>query len=298
MLQVNESTDFRSCRGIGGRRRVTAALLLLVLVAAFGCAGSGTGGNFARMSTHDLFPDAREEAVLPLSEEAIRLRSGKVAVTSGRFDPTFDIVDGPAKGALRGAGRGLVSGFLVTLASFGIFAPEILLGPIRGAMTAEPAVTVEKRETAIRELVTAQKIRDDVRDGVVTVGRVKTTYILTVLTDQGPSAPDERPDYRSLRQEGIQTVLEVVVESVALEGGGNFDHANPSLALRMVVNVRWVRTNDNVELYRNKFSYYSKSKRTLAEWLSDPEGLRNELSHASAEIAQKIVKEGLFRASE
>jgi hypothetical protein len=86
-----------------------------------------------------------------------------------------------------------------------------------------------------------------------------------------------------------------VVESVTLQGGGSFENANPSLVLRMTVNGRWVRTVDNAELYRNTLTYYNKSKRTLAEWVGDPESFRNELNQVSADIAEKTVKEVLLR---
>jgi hypothetical protein len=287
------------------RYPLTAGILILALVAQFGCASSRTSGKFVKMSTHDLFPDAPEEVVPPSPGETVRLGSGKVVVTSGRFDPKFDIVGGPTKGAGWGAAKGAVEGFFAPLQIVAAAPQAILIAPflmpiglvaglVEGAK-AEPAVKVEEREAAIREMVAGQKIQDDLRDRVAAIGRAKTTYTLTALTDRGPSAPGERPDYRPLSQEGIQTVLEVVVESVTLQGGGSFDNANPSLVLRMTVNGRWVRTVDNAELYRNTLTYYNKSKRTLAEWVGDPESFRNELNQVSADIAEKTVKEVLLR---
>lgn len=58
---------------------------------------------------------------------------------------------------------------------------------------------------------------------------------------------------------------------------------------------RWVRTNDNVELYGNRLTYYSKSRRTLAEWVDARDGFRNELDLASTSIAENIVSDGLPR---
>lgn len=45
----------------------------------------------------------------------MRLGSGKVGVTSGRFAPMFDIAGGPAKGGTRGAFKGAVEGFFAPL---------------------------------------------------------------------------------------------------------------------------------------------------------------------------------------
>lgn len=296
-----------SSRGKPMRQRLSAGILFLVLVVQFGCASSGSGGHFVRMSTHDIWPNAPEEVVPPPTTEAIHLKSGKVAVTSGRFDPKFDIEGGPAKGAVWGATKGALEGFFAPL-QIAVAGPLALLiavplmpiglaaGLVEGAQ-AESAFNVEEREAAIRELVTSQRIQDDLRDRVVAVGRAKTTYPLTVLADQGPSALGERPDYGPLRQKGIQTVLEVAVKSVSLHGGGVFDNANPALIVGLTVIGRWVRTNDNVELHGNTFTYYSKRHQTLTEWADDLDGFRDELNQAYAYIAEKIVKEGLFAAS-
>ncbi|MBZ0158569.1 MAG: hypothetical protein K8G79_00210 [bacterium] len=286
-------------RGRSRRHSLIAGILVLVLVAQVGCAGSGTG-NFVRMSTHELFPDARKETVSPSQEGGIHSVSGKVAVASGRFDPKFDIMGGPAKGGTRGALKGAVEGFFapLQLAQAGLagilIAPFLMpVGLVVGAVeggSAEPAVTVEVRAGALHEMVKTQKMQEDLRSRVVHLGSLKTAYTLMVLTDRGPNAPGDRPDYRPLRQEGAQTVIEVAVESVTLHGGGVFNHANPALVVGVIGIGRWVRINDNVELYGNRFTYYSKSNRTLAEWAGDPEGFRNELNQATAEIAEKIVQ--------
>lgn len=270
-------------RGKQRRRPLTAGMLILALVAQFGCVSSGT--------------DKRSAATLlfPLPREAFQ-GLGTVAVTSGRFAPTFEIVDGPAKGAFQGAGRGLVLGFLITLATVGIFAPEILLGPIRGAMDAEPAVKVEEREAAARKIVTAQRIQDDLRDRVAAIGRTQAPHTLTVLTDWGPIAVGEQPDYRPLSQEGIQTVLEVAVESVKLQGILDpFGTVNPNLILVMTVSSRLVRTIDNAEIYA-KHLISKGGTRTLAKWVSDPEGFRDELNRADAGIAEQIANAVFLRA--
>ncbi len=59
-----------STRPTGRRHRSAVAVLIPVLLTQFGCAGSGTG-NFVRMSTRELFPDAREETVSPSREGGI-----------------------------------------------------------------------------------------------------------------------------------------------------------------------------------------------------------------------------------
>lgn len=273
------------------RHSLTATILVLALVAQLGCTSSRSGKMFA------------PAGLPPPPGEAVRSGLGKVAVTSGRFAPTFDIVGGPAKGAGEGAGEGAGQGAkLGLLAVYGgtfVLGPFAILlipliavgaavGAIAGASSAEPAVKVEEREATASQVVAAQRIQEDLRDRVATVGRDQTPHTFTVLADRGPSAVGERPDYRPLSQEGIQTVLEVGVESVTLEGPGTID---PPLRLVMTVNTRLVRTVDNGEIYANSLTYTGEKGRTLAEWVGGPEGFRDELNRAYAILAEKTVEE-------
>jgi hypothetical protein len=238
----------------------------------------------------------------PPPGEAARSGFGTVAVTSGRFAPRLGIVGGPAKGAGEGAGRGAATGAVGTIAvgsSGGGYAAiaGLLLAPVgavvgalAGAIVAEPAVKIEERENAARVIVAAQRIQDDLRDRVVAAGRDLTPHTLIALADRGPSAAVERPDYRSLLQEGIQTVLEVGVESVTLENSA-WGPIDPYLWLVMTVKTRLVHTADNAELYANSLTYTGENGRTLTEWVGGPGGFRDELHHAYAVLAEKIVEE-------
>ena len=271
------------------RHSLTATILILALVAQLGCTSGRSGKMFA-------------SAVLPPPPgEAVRSGLGKIAVTSGRFAPKLDIVGGPAKGAGEGAGRGAGLGAVGALAVgasgggygaiLGIMVAPVaaVVGAIAGASMAEPAGKVEEREATAREIAAAQRIQDDLRDRVVTIGRAQTPHTLSVLADRGPSAAGERPDYRPLSQEGIQTVLEVGVASVTLEGLGRT--IDPPLWLVMTVNTRLVRTVDNADIYANSLTYTGEKGRTLAEWVGGPEGFRDELHRAYAILAEKTVEE-------
>ncbi len=287
------------CRSLGwgswGKQRchpLTAGILVLVLIAQSGCASSGT--------------DKRSAATLlfPLPREAFQ-RLGTVAVTSGRFAPTFDIVNGPMKGAVWGASKGALEGFFaplqipapppLTIIPILLMPVGLVAGAIEGAK-AEPAVKVEEREATIREIVTGERIQNDLRDRVVAIGRAKTPHTLTVLADRGPSAAGEQPDYSPLSQDSIQTVLEIVVESVILQGRFDlFPDTNPKLRLVVTVNRRLVRTVDNLEIDAKRSTCYGKRGQTLEEWVGDPEGFRNELNQAYADVAEMTVRELLLR---
>ncbi len=178
------------------RHSLSATILVLALVAQIGC----TSSRFGKMSAPAVLP--------PPPRETVRSGLGKVAVTSGRFAPTFDIVGGPAKeGAGRAAARGAVTGAQVAWTAgntpyLGVFAILLLpvavaVGAIAGASMAEPAVKkIEEREDTASQVVAARRIQEDLRDRVTAVGRDQTPHTFTVLADRGPSpAADERPDY-------------------------------------------------------------------------------------------------------
>lgn len=242
--------------------RLTAGILILLLVAQVGCAGHSVRS-------------------LPPGEGA-----QKLAVTSGAFTPTFDIVMGPAKGALGGAFKGAVWGL------FGMtFVPvTVPLGMIIGATNAEPSAKIEELEAVAREIVAAQRIQEKLRDRVVAIGSAQTPYTFIALADRGPSIISERPDYRSLSQEGIEMVLEVVAERVKLHGNMRLD---PALQMVMFVNWRLVRTADNTEIHAASLPYLDFQNRgrwTLGRWVNDSEIFPNELDRAYTGIAEGIVK--------
>lgn len=261
--------------------RLTAGILALVLLAQFGCASSGS----VKRSALDLLPPPPGEAV------------HKVAVTSGRFAPTCDIIDSNLPSSLKWQLFTALGIFVVGPIVFVSMATGILPAAIEimdayevGKESAnERAKQVAEQKAALREMVAGQSIQDDLRDRVIAIGRTRTLHTFTVLAGRGPSAPGEQPDYRPLSQEGIQAVLEIVVESVTLDGMD--DIPDRVFRLMMIVNRRLVRTLDNGEISANTRTYYGKSWQTLEEWVGDPEGFRNELNRVYAEIAERTVEE-------
>lgn len=291
----------RSGWGSQGRPRrhpLIAGILVLVLVAQFGCASSRTG----EMSTPVLLPSPPREAFEGL---------GTVAVTSGRFVPRFFIDGFEAATEITEIKRQTLSEGTRTVQNDNLRVASEMLLWLPFLLPALPVIAVlywiagpsEATEAEVREvnerLLTARKVMEvqgiqtqgDFRDRVVAIGRSRTPHTLTVLADRGPTAVDERPDYRSLSQEGIQTVLEVVIEETCLFSDVN---GKPLLFLCMTVNTRLVRTVDNAEIYAKSRAHLS-DVRTLTEWIDGPEGFRNELDRIYLEIAEKIVNDVFLR---
>jgi len=237
----------------------------------------------------------------PPPKESVRLGLTSVALAPGRFQPKFDVVDGPAKGVGQGAARGALLGAAYTLGGgafggpIGLVASVFLTpvgavgGGIVGGVTAESATKVEKRVAAAGRSLLARKIQDDLVLRVASIGREQTSSTFTLLADRGPRLPGELMDYRSLGEEGIQAVLEISVVELSLRGRtGEID---PGLSLAMAVKTRLVRTDDDAQLYANSLTYSGGKGRTLVEWLDDAEQLRIEVDRACEIVAEKIVDE-------
>ena len=237
----------------------------------------------------------------PPPKESVRLGLTSVALAPGRFQPKFDVVDGPAKGVGQGAARGALLGAAYTLGGGAFGGPiglvaSVFLAPVGavgggivGGVTAESATKVEERVAAAGRSLLARKIQDDLVLRVASIGREQTSSTFTLLADRGPRLPGELMDYRSLGEEGIQAVLEISVVELSLRGRtGEID---PGLSLAMAVKTRLVRTDDDAQLYANSLTYSGGKGRTLVEWLDDAEQLRIEVDRACEIVAEKIVDE-------
>ncbi|MCI0408325.1 MAG: hypothetical protein L0191_07140 [Acidobacteria bacterium] len=238
----------------------------------------------------------------PPPSEDIRSEFGIVGVSSGKFLPKFELsgpAKGPAQGAGRGAGIGAAYGALPA-AGGGLGAVVGVAGAIVGAVVGlpvgaflaeSPAKLVEK-EAALRKAVADLRIQETFRDRVIVAGRDETRHAFVPVAAYGPNAPGEQVDYRALANEGVQTILEVSVETIDLHGvWWHHGAMNPPLLLRMTVRTQLVRTGDRKELYGHTLTYQGPA-RPLEDWLvSGGKRLREELDRASASLVERIVDE-------
>ena len=237
----------------------------------------------------------------PPPSENIRSGLAKVAVASGRFPPTFDIVDGPAKGAGQGAVRGALLGAAYTMGGgalagpIGLVASTFLLpvgavgGGIVGVVTAESAAKVEERVATLSRSLSPRKFQNDLVNRVAETGREQTSGTFLVLAERTMVNLNGRAEYRSLVEDGTPTVLEINVMELSLRG--RTAEVDPSLNLAMTVKTRLLRTADDAELYSNTLTYSGGRGRPLIDWLDDADLLRVEVDRATQVVAEKIVDE-------
>jgi hypothetical protein len=252
----------------------------------------------------------------PVSEE-MRAQFRKIGIVSVPSSPKIqfhpEFAKGRLSGATIGAGIGTGAGALfglslmayggsctgqgceaVLIAAAASAAIGAVLGGVAGGITG--AVHAVPKEEA-------RRIEDTVKnafDGIIIQKAVAASVFKNalelhdynfILLRQDDFIISTPYDFDLLRQEGIDTVLELNVKGTGFkEGRGE----NPLIAYFMKVQTRLIRTKDGREIYSREFEYKS-SKHLSADWIDrDARLTRAEIDHCFNEFPQQIVEE-LFR---
>lgn len=260
-------------------------VVLILLIAQWGCA-------------HSL--------PIPPSEQA-RATLGTIGVVSGRFAPEAGLrtsaggwAGGAGRGAAIGAGRTVgtaaeigvhgrdLGGVLIIALGIALAPVGALVGSVVGGATAEPAATVEEAEAVLKNALAELKVQETMRDRVLQLARDQTRHRFILLSEQGPTALDEKVSYQSLASAGVDTALEVNVVSLGLEGPWSI---NPPVALFMTLRTRLVRVGDGIPIYEATFEYKGRA-RTFTEWAANnAQPFRDGLEDAYQSLAEKVVEE-------
>lgn len=167
-----------------------------------------------------------------------------------------------------------------------------LLGGLAGAERAEPAATVDEAEAALKTALVTLKVQEAMRDRVLRLARNQTRRRFILLSEQGPTALDEKVSYQSLASAGVDSALEVSVVSFGLEGRWSI---NPEVALFMTLRTRLVRVGDGTLIYEATFEHKGEA-RTFAEWAANnAQPFRDALEAAYQSLAQRVVWELFLR---
>ena len=248
----------------------------------------------------------------PLLSEEVRAQLGTIGVVSARFVPEVEL-ETPAKGSLGGAGKGaakvVAEGFSAAgqvggggCSGYGCAGPLLLAlaiiatsttvgalaGGVYGAVAALDVETVEEAEAALTHVLGNLSMQEALRDHVLEEARKHTEYSFVLLKDQGPTTGDETINYRTLATQGINTVLELRMESIGLDGEWGVD---PPLAILMDVRTRLIRLEDGALLYDHTFPYRS-GVHLFTEWAAhDGQLFREGLDSGYQTLAREIVEE-------
>ncbi|MBI5576454.1 MAG: hypothetical protein HY896_08850 [Deltaproteobacteria bacterium] len=217
---------------------------------------------------------------------------------------------GRVDGAVRGAGRGFLTGAEVPLrilgegmhgcsgqecgyVAIGILAVATatgsvgaIVGGVHGAIKAMPAREARKIEEAteglanlwIQEIMTDRVLETETED-------CACRYIL--LPDESWSAPDDEADYSSLAGEGFDSILEIGVVSVGFKG--TQWGSDPPLSVFLAVRVRRYDGKTG-KLLGVENLVFEGGERKFAEWMADGAApAEEEFEQGYMEIAYKIV---------
>ena len=210
--------------------------------------------------------------------EKIRSSLGTIGVTVSSY-PAKREINKPAKGVTGGAARGIVVG-ATTPVVIGAVSPVpggtalgVLIAPftaaagiVYGAIKAVPAEDVEQAEAASDHAIERLKemnIRQTFIDEVVKLGMERTGLRFVTLSGMGPRDPKEVIQYDQMDIRGIDTILELRLETAGLRGLYSFDP--PSFAF-IEVCARLIRAHDNEVVISESFFCASEEKRKYTEW--------------------------------
>lgn len=268
-----------------------ASILVLVALVGLVDGGCASEGGFS------------ERPILPVPpSEELRDRLGRIAVVSGRFVPRVDII-GPAKGAGEGAKRGGGTGAVGTFAGWagwggpygaivGLLTAPVgaAVGAVSGALMARPTGEVESEFALLRTAIGERDMQACLQAQTDSAAHRWGSEMVDSRPGRGPEAIEQAADYRALYTEGVDTVFEIAVERIAVEGWG---FRSPATTLFVVARTRLVRSRDNAELYGHRIAFHSPSV-PWQDWIADGGALVGEqLGHACNVLGERIAEEVL-----
>ena len=281
---------------IEGNLPFQLSLCLILLIAPLGCA-------------HTLPPP-------PLSDVTLA-HLGTIGVVSTQSTPKVGYqtpARGGAAGAAIGAAKGLGIGAVVGAAgaagciyTYGYFWPACAaaiiapafpilsaVGQAKGGVSAD---AIEAAEAAIKAALVEPNRQATARDELFRMAAAHTNQRLVLLSDQGPTKPSEPPRYRHLADQGIDTVLEIMVQQIALRhppllSAIGMDDYKPALTLVVTTQQRVVKTADGTELYRYAGDHYGGRRAPFTDWgANNAQLLRQDLEQLLRELAGQIVSQ-------
>jgi hypothetical protein len=247
---------------------------------------------------------------------------GLIGVVSAEYVPALEIVT-PERFSTGGAAAGLAKGFaLGVLGAAGCFftvgrlaeACVLALGtPVwmvreaeKGAKKVDPPPEVVQNLPSLQSGLLDMPVQQVLRDRIVETARAQDRPLFFRLIEAGPSSPYDAIDHERWAGEGIDTILDVRLESVELRqevDPSSLVHgiswsrgADPPFPLLVRAKTRLIRAADGVELAARAFEH-RRTGYPIALWAAaEAERFREALGVASEVLAQDIL-DNLFPPS-
>jgi hypothetical protein len=160
---------------------------------------------------------------------------GIVGVATAQYDPVIDNrirVRGKGSGAATGAGSGAL-GCIAGLAEegggygllVGVFIAPVcaIVGGVAGGVSATPKAELEVKESTLLGEINREKVQAPLRDKALGYLAEMNIAAVSVNHEAGPVSPGKQADYSAIGSQGPDTILEVAIEKVLVEGIGYGD---------------------------------------------------------------------------
>jgi tetratricopeptide (TPR) repeat protein len=249
---------------------------------------------------------------------ATQAQLGAIGVVAAQFTPEVDYrtpgrggAGGAAVGVAKGVGLGVL-GAAGCVLTYGTALPACGLAVVSPYLAVRYAVdqategvspdTIAASETAITAVFAERSHQAAVQGEVVRVAVAQTGQPLVGLPGEGPRSAAETPRYTHLTAHGIDTVIEITLQRLALqsqtraveEGRNSWSNIsaaelNPRLTVAVTARTRVLRTADGTVLY-DYAGEYSGRGATFPDWgANDAQLLRDGLDQLFQEMARAIV---------
>jgi hypothetical protein len=236
---------------------------------------------------------------LPLEEETCSARLGNIAVVPALFLPEAE-VDAPgedwAKDGARGAERfadgvirGDPCGFIAAPCAVGI---GCIVGISQGQIRAVPEDEVEEMRAVITHAIAERNIQKTISSYVVETGLELTDCDIDLLDKQGPTSPGEESNYSFLKEDGIDSVLEVSVKNIGFASGPG---RNPDIYFFMLVHARHLQVGGEEDNFSEDFYWRNDKYLKFADYVDNGSRLlQEEIDRSCEEISERIAKRLLY----
>ena len=193
-----------------------------------------------------------------------------------------------AEGPVRAVGNGNYLESLLVLAATSLAIGSIV-GPIYGAVTAEPIGKVEQAEQSLRQALGNLRIFQKMRKDILVQAETKPQYFLIDATKTANEIKNASGGSPNFEKPEIDTLL--IIQGITLGVKEEDDSFESLISVFLETQIILLRVKDSKPIYFNIFDYETKP-RLYTDWAENNAQLFKEaLNTASQNIANLIIEE-------
>lgn len=235
--------------------------------------------------------------------DELKAKVGYIGVVGAHYTPDI-YVKIPARNVAEGAKEGAKipvqiavgllqgncgdGGFCLLVLATGVALTPVgaFVGGVEGAISPDNTEMVNSREVKIKQSLIDLRMNEHIRDRFSSRLSNLQMFPSKILLSICPSEDSQKPDYRCMKTKGIDTVSEISVQALSLNGIGV---VRPYLSVYLRAQVRLISTVDNKVLISKRYTCLSKGQR-FEEWATqDAHKFREEVDRCYDVIAENAV---------